>query len=216
MDDRELRQNIIAELDFDPSINSAHIGVAVDKGIVTLTGHVASYAEKLAAEAAARRVRGVRGIAADIAVRHPSDKKTADDEIARRVADILNWSIHVPANAIQITVEDGWVTLAGMVDWQYQRIGAADAVQGLSGVAGVTNDIVIRPQSQPADTQSRIMNALDRLAAVDRRQLRVTLHGDGRVSLHGSVHSWYERDAAEQAVWSIPGVTAVDNRLAII
>ncbi|MBN9587437.1 MAG: ornithine aminotransferase [Alphaproteobacteria bacterium 64-11] len=215
MDDKSLQQSIIDELDFDPSINAAHIGVAVDRGIVTLSGHVHSYMEKLSVEAAVRRVKGVRGIAADISVRHPSDKKIADDEIAKRAVDILNWSIHVPADSIQVTVENGWVTLAGDVDWQYQKIGAADAVQGLSGVAGVTNNIVIRPRVPPGSAEPEIMEALRRQAATDPCQVRVVLHDGGRISLYGSVPNWHEWDAAEQAAWSIPGVTSVDNKLTI-
>src|SRR6516225_5815603 len=122
MSDLTLRQDILDELEFEPRIDAANIGVAVAKGVVTLTGHVSSYAQKIAAEAAARRVKGVRAIAQEIEVRFPFEKKDSDDEIAKRVADILQWDSMVPDEAIQVSVQKGWVTLSGTVDWQYQRM----------------------------------------------------------------------------------------------
>ena len=134
MDDRQLQQEVLDELDFDPSIDAAHIGVAADNGVVTLTGHVFSYAEKLAVEQAARRVKGVRAVAQEIEVRYPSDKKTADDEIAKRALSIIKWDTMIPQQAVQVTVQKGLVTLAGQVNWQYQKKAAEDAVRKLSGV----------------------------------------------------------------------------------
>ncbi|SHG78761.1 Osmotically-inducible protein OsmY, contains BON domain [Pollutimonas bauzanensis] len=214
MKDDELRQHIIDELDFEPSIDAASIGVAVDDGIVTLSGHVASYAEKVAAEHAARRVKGVRGIAQEIEVRFPDAKKTADDQIAKRAVDILAWNTTIPDGAVQVKVQQGWVTLSGKVDWQFQRISAADAVRRLSGVAGVSNLIEVKPEVHPADIQSSIEGALKRSAALEAHGIRIQVDGS-KVILDGLVHSWHERDAAERAAWSVPGVVAVSNNLAI-
>ena len=140
MSDSALRQDIIDELDFEPSVKAAHIGVAVDSGVVTLSGHVCSYAEKLAAEQAAKRVKGVKAIAQEIEVRYPSDLKTADDEIAKRAVNILRWSAVVPQDAVQVKVQDGWVTLSGQLEWQFQRTAAETEIRRLSGVAGVINE----------------------------------------------------------------------------
>src|SRR5512142_2807206 len=150
MSDRTLRDDIMNELDFEPRIKAAHIGVIVEKDVVTLSGHVSSYAEKLAAEDAVRRVRGVRAVATEIEIRHPSDKKIADDEIARRAVDILAWDATVPRNAIKITVNNGRVTLSGNVSWQFERKAAEDQVRKLSGVKGVINNIRMTPSISPA------------------------------------------------------------------
>src|SRR6516162_8925706 len=144
----QLRENVVDELEYEPSIDAAHIGVAADKGLVTLTGHVASYAEKQAAIAAVRRVKGVRAIAEEIEVRYPY-QKTPDDEIAKRAIDILAWDTMVPSESIQIMVHDGWVTLTGSVDWHYQKKHAEEDVRRLSGVRGVTNAVEIKPSVQP-------------------------------------------------------------------
>ncbi len=214
MKDDELRQHIIDELDFEPSLDAASIGVAVDDGIITLSGHVASYAEKVAAEHAVRRVKGVRGIAQEIEVRYPDAKKTADDQIAKRAVDILAWNTTIPDGAVQVKVQQGWVTLSGKVDWQFQRISAADAVRKLSGVTGVSNLIEVKPEVHPADIQSSIEGALKRSAALEAHGIRIQVDGS-KVILDGLVHSWHERDAAERAAWSVPGVVAVSNNLAI-
>lgn len=145
MDDRQLRQNVIDELEFEPSINAANIGVAVGDGVVTLTGHVTSFAEKVAAEHAAGRVKGVRAIAQEIEVRYPSDRKTADEEIAKRALSILKWDALVPHDSVKVTVQKGWVTLSGELVWHYQKKAAETSVRKLSGVTGVTNGIVIKP-----------------------------------------------------------------------
>jgi osmotically-inducible protein OsmY len=210
-----LRQNIIDELDFDPSINSANIGVAVENGVVTLSGHVLSYAEKLAAEKAVRRVKGVQAIAEEIKVRYPSDKKTADDEIAARALNILKWSDVVPQNSVQLKVQDGWVNLSGQVDWQFQRIAAESQIRLLSGVAGVVNSIAVKPRVQTTDVKRRIEDALKRNAQIDAQQIRVSVLDGGKVALDGNVHDWRERDAAQWAAWSAAGVIGVENHLKI-
>jgi osmotically-inducible protein OsmY len=210
-----LRQDIIEELDFEPSVNAAHIGVAVDSGVVTLSGHACSYAEKLAAEQAAKRVKGVRAIAQEIEVRYPNDLKTADDEIAKRAVNILAWSAVVPKDAVQVKVQDGWVTLSGKLDWQFQRTAAETEIRRLSGVAGVINSITIKSHVQSADVKRKIEDALKRSAEVEAQSIRVSLLGDGKVALDGEVHDWQERDAVSLAAWSAPGVVSVEDRLTI-
>lgn len=215
MSDTQLRRYIIDELEFEPSVNAAHIGVAVDNGVVTLTGHVGSYAEKIAAERAARRVKGVRAIAQEIEVRYPSDKRTADDDIAARALNILRWSAVVPAEKVQLKVQDGWLTLTGEVDWQFQRTSAESALRKLSGVAGVINNITLTSRVQPQDIKQRIENALKRSAEIEAQRIRVSVWDGGKVSLEGKVHDWQERYSAEKAAWSAPGVTSVEDNLAI-
>ncbi|MBB6303746.1 BON domain-containing protein [Rhizobium leucaenae] len=214
MNDLSLRQDVLDELEFEPSIDAANIGVAVKNGVVTLTGHVSSYAEKTAAEAAVRRVKGVRVIAQGIEVRYAERKKHADDEIAARALDIIAWDTALPEGAIDAVVQRGWVTLSGEVRWHFQRMAAENAVKKLGGVVGVTNLLTIRPAAAASDIKSRIEGALRRYAEVEASRIRVNVV-DGRVVLEGGVHAWTERSAAEQAAWSIPGVTAVENHLSI-
>lgn len=214
MTDSQLRQDIIDELDFDPSINGEHIGVAVDKNVVTLSGHVGSYAEKLAALAAVRRVKGVHAIAENIDVRYPYENKTADDQIAKRASDILNWDIQVP-NDIDVLVQDGWVTLSGNVDWYYQKTAATDDVRKLSGVRGVTNKITVKPRVDSTNVKSKIESALKRHAEVEAKAIRVTVQNGNKVVLEGKVDNWDERRAVETAAWSAAGVGAVEDRLTI-
>lgn len=215
MSDLQLRQDVVDELEFEPSVNAAHIGVAVDKGVVTLSGHVGSYAEKTAAVTAARRVKGVRAIADDIEVRYPSDKKTADDEIAKRAVNILEWDTVVPSGSIQVTVSDGWVTLGGTVDWYYQKKAAEEDIQKLSGVRGVVNNIEIKPRVKADDVKKKIEDALKRHTEVEAKGIRVTVRDNDQVILEGQVDNWNERYAVENAAWSVPGVRSVEDRLAI-
>ena len=215
MDDRTLRQDIIDELDFDPSVHSSNtIGVAVRNGVVTLTGHVASFVEKLAAERAARRVAGVRALAEGIEVRYSSDKKTADDQIAERALKVIAWDARVPADAIGVHVEKGRVTLEGSVPWHYQKSACEDAVRKLTGVAGVYNFIKIEPRIETADIKDQIMAALKRNAEVEADAIRITVE-DGTVTIEGKVKAWYERNLVEQAAWSAPGVASVIDRMRI-
>lgn len=215
MSDLQLRQDVIDELEFEPSVNAARIGVAVDKGVVSLTGHVASYAEKLAAVAAVRRIKGVRAIADDIEVRYPSENKTSDDEIAKRAVDILGWDAMLPAGAIQVTVRDGWVTLTGSVNWYYEKRSAEDDVRKLSGLRGVINKIEIKPRVQAEDVKRKIEEALKRHAEVEAKAIRVTVRDINSVVLEGQVDNWDERLAVENAAWSAPGVKSVEDRLTI-
>lgn len=215
MTDRNLHQAVLDELKWDPSFNAAHIGVAVEDGVVTLSGHVASYAEKVAAERAAKRVVGVRGVAQDIEVRYPSDKKRADDQIAKRALDILSWDTTIPEDKISVTVQKGWVTLSGEVNWGYQRYQAENAVCRLSGVTGVTNAITVKTAAKATDVKERIEKALTRNAEVESNSIRVSVSG-GKVVLEGKVKAWYERDLAERTAWAAPGVTAVEDRISIL
>lgn len=214
LDDKTLRQFIIDELDFEPSIDAANIGVAVEKGVVTLTGHVKSYAEKIAAERIVQRIKGVKAIAEEIEVRYPDQAKRSDDEIAQRALNILEWSVHVPAETLHVKVEKGWVTLSGEVPWQYQRLAAESAVRRLSGVAGVTNLIEIKPQVAPSDVRQKIMDSLKRNAELEADSIRVVVEND-KVILEGKVKAWYERELAERAAWSAPGVKSVIDRLTL-
>ncbi len=212
MTDRTLREDIMNELDFEPRVNANHIGVVAEKDVVTLTGHVSSYAEKLAAEEAVRRVKGVRGIASEIEVRYPFEKKTADDEIARRAIDILEWDATIPRHAISVLVHLGLVTLSGEVDWQFQRRAAEDQVRKLSGVKGIVNNIRIAPRATVTDVKARIEKALKRNAEVDANAIEVSVDGS-TVALDGVVHNWSEREAVERAAWSAPGVLNVRDRI---
>jgi osmotically-inducible protein OsmY len=213
MSDKDLRQFIIDELEFEPSVDAEHIGVAIDNGVVTLTGHVKNFAEKLAAVAAVRRVRGVRGIAEEIEVRFPNEKKTADDQIAKRAADIIQWNSVVPQNAIEIGVRHGMVTLSGQVDWWYQKTAAEKAVRKLTGVLDVINNITIRPHVQPIDVKRKIEDAFKRRAELDSEAIRVAVSDGGMITLQGTVHDWREHNAAVDAAWSAPGVVSVEDRL---
>lgn len=211
--DLDLRRHVMDELDFEPAINAAHVGVTADNGIVTLTGHVESFAEKLAVEKAARRIRGVKAIANEIRVRFPDDKKTADDEIARRAVNILQWTGIVPQGAVMLKVQDGWIGLSGEVNWNYQRTAIEAVLMRLSGVKGIVNGINIKPHADPVAVKQRIEEALHRNASVESKKVSVLVEDCGRVILEGVVHDWHERNAIEDAAWSAPGVSWVDDRL---
>lgn len=215
MSESQLHQNILDEFEFDPSFNSGHIGVTVENNVVILTGHVISYAEKVAAIAATRRVKGVHAILDNIDVRYPFNK-TADDKIAQRACDILDWNIMVPANSVEVHVENGWLTLSGIVDWHYERAAAEEDVRKLAGVVGVTNNIAINnPLADDSCIRAKIESALERHAEIGSKAIRVTVVNGNVVVLEGRVDTWDERRAVQNAAWSTPGVTCVDDRLMI-
>lgn len=215
MNDKQLRQDVIDELDFEPSIHSADIGVAAEGGVVTLTGHVPGYAQKLAAERAVWRVNGVRAVAEEIQVRFAGDKMHNDDEIAQRAIKVLAWDTLLPRDSIHVLVEDGQVLLTGMLDWNYQRELAEEDVRKLGGVVGVINNISLRQTAQAIDVKQHITNALKRHAEVEASRVKISVHDGGTVSLEGDVDNWDERQAVVRAAWSAAGVHGVDDRLRI-
>ncbi|CAM3519000.1 BON domain-containing protein [Paracoccus nototheniae] len=214
MNDTDLRADVEDALEFEPATDANQIGVAVQNGVVTLSGHVTTYAARLAAERAVARVKGVRGIAQEVEVRPAGSHLTADDEIARRVLEALAWNSLVPMDSVKVRVAEGHVTLSGRVEWNYQRTAAELAIAGMSGVKGILNSIEITKKASPADVRQRIENALKRDAELDAAGIRVMVH-DGTVTLEGKVDCWGDRMAAENAAWAAPGVQRVNDQLRI-
>jgi osmotically-inducible protein OsmY len=217
--DAELKQDVTEELKWEPDVKAETIGVAVRDGIVTLTGAVDTYMQKIAAERAAERVYGVKGIAQELQVQLPNSFMRSDEDIARAAANALEWNSSVPDDRVFVKVQDGWVTLSGDVDFRYQKDAAYDAVSGLMGVAGVTSLINIKPPSKqtgkaPADIRAKIENAFQRHALLDARRVAIQIN-DGTVTLEGTVHSFAEKKEAELAACSAPGVCDVQNNITI-
>lgn len=211
----QLQQRVADELAFDPTVNGAHIGISVRGGVVTLSGHVESYAEKRAAERVVLRVKGVTAVAQELEVRLPEDKKILDDEIAQRAIRILAWDVLVPECAITVKVEHGVVTLEGLVDMGYQRKEAEADIRRLSGVKGVINLLNVRPRPRADDVRASVLGAFERNAELEAKRITVDALG-AKIVLGGSVSHWAEKQEAERAAWSVPGVTAVENHIAII
>jgi osmotically-inducible protein OsmY len=210
--DSELRREVEEELEWEPSVDERQIGVAVSDGIVTLTGEVRSFAEKWNAERAVERVAGVRGIANELEVRLVGDR--SDSDIARAAADALRWNSLVPSDRVTVKVENGWVTLKGEVNWDYQRRAAERSVRYLSGVKGVTNLLTVKPRVEPRNIKEEIERTFQRQAALDADNITVQVSGS-EVILRGSVRSWAERHEAEKVAWSAPGVTDVKNYITV-
>jgi len=201
------------EIDWEPEIMSTDIAVGVDDAVVTLTGFVHSYTEKLAAERAAKRIYGVKGVANDIEVK--SGASLSDPEIARNAVTALETRANVPDSRIKVTVQNGWITLEGDVDYQYQRMAAESAVKSLIGVRGLTNKISLKALVSPALVKQRIEEALERNAELEAR--RVTVEAvDNTIKLWGNVRSWAEKQEVERAAWRAPGVTRVENHVNVI
>jgi osmotically-inducible protein OsmY len=215
MNDHNLRDNIIDELEFFGDIDPAQIGVTVEHGVVTLLGHVRSYAQKTAIERIVKGMKGVRAIAEEIKVRPAIGKQVADDQIATRAADIIDWTAHLPEGTIKIGVQDGWVALEGEVEWQYQRDAIVRAVRMLSGVVAVTNLIRLRRRPVASDIKRRIEDALIRSAEIDAQQIQVSVKDDV-VTLEGRINILHERDAIERTAWSVPGVRKVEDHLVVV
>jgi len=209
--DVQLKNDVIEELKWEPTISSININVVTNNGVVTLSGTVPHYAEKSAAERATQRVEGVKAIAEELEVHTIAIRK--DSEIAQAVVNSLEWHVWVPKH-VQATVEDGWVTLSGCVQWEYQRTSARDSVSHLSGVRGVSNNIMLTPSAQPTAIKDAIEKALKRDAEIDAENIDVSADG-GKVTLAGRVTSFNEREVAETAAWRAPGVTSVENKLAV-
>lgn len=212
--DAQLKLDVSTELDWDPSINATNVGVAVRGGVVTLTGHLDTYAEKHAIERAVQRVQGVQAVALELDVMLAPGHRRSDADIAAAAESALAWHARVPEQGIRVTVERGWVTLSGEVDWDYQRSSSYSAVRPLTGVVGVTNNITLKPQTSTTRIASRIRDALARQAQREAQHVEVMVSGS-EVTLRGKVHSWAERCAVQGAVWSAPGVSQVTNELVV-
>jgi osmotically-inducible protein OsmY len=212
--DKQLQLDVIAELSWEPSVNAEEIGVEVKDGIVTLAGHVSSYAEKIDAERATMRVSGVKALAVEMDVKLLGSSARNDVDIARAVDNVLQWTTYLPENSVKIKVESGWVTLSGEVTWEFQRQAAVSAVRYLMGVKGVNDQLVIKPKISAPVVKADIEAALKRRAQKDSNQISVSVHGTD-VTLSGKVHSWSERELATNTAWSSPGVRAVVDNITL-
>lgn len=210
-----LQAEVLAELSWDPTIGATTVQVAVGPDdVVSLRGVVRSFAQKIAAEQGAKRVKGVHAVVNDIDVKLPSSHERSDPDLAAAVVRALEWDVMVPHDRIKVTVSDGWVRLEGTVDWNYERAAAEDAIHHLMGVRGITNRVEVTPRAAAADIERRIADALKRHATLEAKAIEVDA-SRGKVVLRGTVHSWAERDAAEAAAWAAPGVAVVEDDLKV-
>ena len=212
--DTILQDAVLEALRYEPRVDAAHIGVAAKDGVVTLSGHVSHYAEKLAAETAAGHVRGVEAVAEEIEVHLPFDARRPDDEIAAAVLNRIAWDVALPSDAVKIKVEHGWVTLTGALDRHFQKEIVQDDVRRLRGVVGVSNHIVVRPCANKEGISDAITHALHRSWFFDTNPIRVSVDG-GRVRLAGKARSPHDRQLAAATAWNAPGVTDVENDIEI-
>ena len=213
--DSQLQEAVTEELRWEPSIVAAHVGVTAESGVVTLTGHVANFAQKHAAETAARRVKGVKAVAEELEVRLPFETIRTDEDIAAAAIDRMGWDVSIPKDAIKVQVESGWVTLTGEVEWHYQKAAAGQELRHLSGVRGLSDQITIRPRVDVANISDDIMHALHRSWFFDPQTIMVSAEG-GKVRLRGTVHLPHDRQLAAVTAWSAPGVTGVQNDIAVV
>lgn len=213
--DSQLQQDVMAELKWEPAVHAAQIGVEVKDGVVTLAGEVSSYYEKLNAEHAAQRVAGVKALAVEMTVKIGEFGKRSDADIAQSAKNIIGWTSSLPADAVKVMVEGGWLTLSGDVEWQFQRQDAANSVRYLSGVRGVSNQIAIKPTLSATAVKSDIEAALKRRATDDANTISVAVKG-GDVTLTGTVHSWDERDLATRSAWGSSGVRNVVDKMTLM
>ena len=212
--DSELQHDVLAELEWEPTVDAAEIGVSAKDGIVTLNGAVKNFPEKWGAEEAALRITGVKGVANEIEVRLIPGRDRSDADVARSAINALEWSTYIPQDRIKVEVEKGWVALKGTVEWKYQKDRAEDAVRHLVGVKGVTNRINVKSPVTSTDVRQKIENALKRSAEVDAQRITVETIGDN-VILRGTARSFAERKEAERAAWSAPGVSEVENHIKV-
>lgn len=212
--DAQIQKDVIAQMQWDPFLNTGNIGVSVNDGVVTLSGQVDSFARKQAAESAAKKILGVKAVAEEIKVGPSLAYDRSDTDIARAVATALSWHSAVQEDRIRIKVEKGVVTLDGDVEWNYQRTAAADAIRNLNGVKWVNNAIVVKPALLPGDVRKKIKDAMARNASLDADKISVEVTGN-KVVLRGNVRSLAEREDAEYAAWAAPGVSTVENKLVV-
>ncbi len=212
--DHQLKQDVTDELGWDPALKADAVGVSAKDGVVTLTGHIDTYAEKRAIEKALRRVGGVKAIALELDVKLSPDHRRSDTDIARTIEQVLAWNTLVSADKVQVTVERGWVTLRGELNWDYQRRSVEKLVRPLFGVVGLSNEITLKPTVTPSNVAAGIEQALKRQAEREARRVQIIVDG-ATVTLRGSVNSWQERDAAAGAAWSAPGVRSVINEVQV-
>ena len=212
--DIELKEAVLNELKWDPSINASRIGISLEDGIATLNGEVESYAEKVAALHAASRVFGVRGVADEVKVKLPDYDEWTDADIARSAANALAWTATVPSDCVKAVVENGWLTLEGEVNWQFEKDAAEEAVRSLRGIVGISNDVVVRPLIEELDVKDKIEKGFERHAHIDANNIRVKTKGT-KIVLHGTVSSCFERKEAERIAWATPGVTEVEDDLIV-
>jgi osmotically-inducible protein OsmY len=212
--DSQLQNDVIAELKWQPSVHASQIGVSVKDGVVTLSGEVSSYVEKIDAERAAQRVTGVKALAVGMEVKLSAFGKRDDADIARSADNVLEWMTSASDSAIKVMVEKGWVTLSGDVDWQYQKLAAAQSIRHLMGVTGVSNQISIKPKISMSMVKTEIEAALARRAKVDAAKISVEVQGNS-VTLTGAVNSWSERDSATSSAWGTPGVHNVIDKMTL-
>ena len=213
--DSDIKRDVEDELRWDPDIDATDVGVTVHNGVVTLAGFVRSYAQKTQAEVDAKRVAGVSAVANDIEVRLPVIDARPDPEIARDAVSALKSELPYSSEKIKVVVKNGWITLEGAVEWNYARERAQNAVKRVRGVMGVTNSIVLKPSAAPHEIRRKIEDAFRRSAELDASRITVEANGS-EVILRGTVKSWAERQEAERAAWAAPGVTRVDNRVAVV
>ncbi|OOG38575.1 MULTISPECIES: BON domain-containing protein [unclassified Rhodanobacter] len=212
--DRQLQEDILNELDWEPSVETSRIGVEVSGGVATLSGHVDSYSQKWAAERAAQRVAGIKSIAVELDVVLPGPHQRSDTEIAWAAAQAIDWNASIPKDTVKLVVENGWVTLSGEVEWAFVRNAAEASVRNLYGVKGVVNKIIMRPRIEPRGVKTKIEAALYRRAHFDATAITVGVE-EGTVTLTGEVDSLAERSAVEWAAWSAPGVQNVIDHLVV-
>lgn len=213
--DKLLQQAVLAELDWEPSLVAGHIGVTANAGVVTLTGHVESFAEKYVAETATRRVKGVKAVAEEITVELPFERIRGDNDIAAAAIERLAWDTAVPPDAITVKVEQGWITLTGQVTWFHQKQAAEQAIARLNGVNGISNQVLVKPVVDVTGISDRIRHALRRSWLVDDGTVTVRADG-GHVHLTGTVRSPHDRQVAWATAWAAPGATSVENDIAIL